>query len=595
MEFELYKRLWKSYISPYTKLFVIGILLSLAVSGLTGATAWLIKPALDNIFIQKDRSMLYVIPGIVVLVFALKGLFSYLQEYVMAYLGQTIIMNIRNDVYRKIIYLPVADYTRLTTGTLTTRVYYDVDVLQRIVAGSIKDTVQRIFTIISLLVVIFVRDWKLSLLAMLVLPGTGYIIARMGKKLKKLVSKQALITQDTFSFLNETLASPRVLKASRTEELEAGNFYKISDRMKTVLLKVTRVRALSTPLMELIGSFGIAAIILYGGYQVINGVTTPGNFFSFMAALMMFYAPIKSLSSASNNYHQAMVSAQRVFEILDMPNEEEQIHSIDKKKLAGVRESIEYRDVYFRYEGTEEDSLKGVSLRINSGEMVAFVGSSGAGKTTIVNLLPRFYDVTQGGIFIDGVDLRDYSLGSLRSNIGLVSQDVVLFNNTARYNIAYGMDSVTEEQIAAAAKSAFAHDFISKMQEGYGSVIGERGTKLSGGEKQRIAIARAILKNSPILILDEATSALDSESERMVQKALDNLMKGRTTLVIAHRLSTVRHADKIVVVEGGRIVEVGSHAELIQKGGNYRRLYEIQYSLQEKDVEKEGEQAVPAE
>ena len=584
-DFQLYKRLWKIYIKPYTKVFVIAILLSIAVSSLTGAIAWLIKPALDKIFIQKDRTMLYIIPAGVLALYFLKGLFAYIRDNVMAYLGQTITTNIRNDVYKKIIFLPVSDYNNFTSGTLSAQVFYEVNVLQRIVAGSIKDTIQQVFTIISLAVVIFSRDWKLAIIAVMVLPLTGLIIKRMGKKIKGLVTRQNNAISDIFGFLNETLSSPRIVKSFRTEEKELENFKKITDFLKSLALKVTRVQAVSAPLMEFIGAIGIAGIILYGGYQVINGVTTTGNFFSFMGALLMFYAPIRSLSTASNNYHMAMVSAQRVFSVLDMTDELEKLYGPGKKDLDGVKGEIKYNNVGFSYGNNGQDTLKGVDLEIKSGEMVAFVGSSGAGKTTIVNLLPRFYETSSGGIYIDGVDIKEYKMASLRENIGLVIQDVMLFNDTVKYNIAYGTEGVSDEDIVNAAKAAYAHDFIMKMENGYDTKLGERGSKLSGGEKQRIAIARAILKDAPILILDEATSALDSESEHIVKKALDNLMEGRTTLVIAHRLSTVRNADKIAVVVDGRIMEIGNHFELIKKEGIYKRLHDMQYFVEEKEAQ----------
>ncbi len=587
-DFELYKRLWKTYIRPHLKTFITAVVLSMIVSGLTAATAWLIQPALDKIFIEKNRSMLYLIPGAILVLYFLKGLFSYLLAYVMALMGLTIITNIRNDVYRSIIYLPISQYNKLTTGTLTATVFYQVDVLQRIVAGSIKDTIQQAFTIISLSVVLFTRDWKLALIAIMTLPAMAMIIKRMGKKIKKVVTQQNEVTADVFGFLSETFSSPRIVKAFRAEEKEIENFGKITNGLKNLMLKVTRTRSISPPLMEFIGAIGIATVVLYGGYHVINGSTTPGSFFSFMAALLMFYNPIKSLSESSNNYHLTMVSAKIVFDTLDMANEQKELYDPDKMVLDGVKNSIEYKDVGFAYDGVGSMTLSGVNLEIKKGDMVAFVGSSGAGKTTIVNLLPRFYDASEGSILIDGVNIKDYKLASLRDNISLVTQDVMLFNDTAKYNIAYGTDGASDETLTNAAIAAYAHDFISKMPQGYMTKIGERGTKLSGGEKQRIAIARAILKDSPILILDEATSALDSESELIVKKALDNLMKGRTTLVIAHRLSTVRNADKIVVVEDGHITEMGTHFELLEKNGSYKRLHDMQFFVEEKDAAQES-------
>jgi len=581
MDFELYKRLWKTFIGRYKKFFVLAIFMSIAVGGLTAAIAWMIKPALDYIFIDKNKAMLFPIAGGVLGLYFLKGVFAYIQGYLMAYIGQNVVTDIRNNVYRKIIYLPIPTYNKMTSGVLSARVFYEVNVLQRIVAGTIKETVQQVFTIISLTCVIFMRDWKLALIAMTVLPATGILIKKMGHRIKKLVHEQNELTGDVFGFLTETLTSPRIIKSFRAEEKEAKSFEKINSGLLSIMMRVAKIRSLSSPLMEFIGSIGIAAIILYGGYQVMNGVTTPGNFFSFMGALIMFYAPIKALSNVSNIYHLAMVSAERIFEVIDMYNEEDDIYDTSKKELDGVKDNIKYKNVHFTYEGVGSETLKDVSLDIKAGEMVAFVGGSGAGKTTLVNMLTRFYDVTEGSVSIDGVDIKDYRLGSLRDNISIVTQDVMLFNETLRYNIDYGITSASEDDIVNAAKAAYAHDFIMDTEEGYDTMIGEKGTRLSGGEKQRIAIARAILKDAPILILDEATSSLDSESEQIVQKALNNLMKGKTTLVIAHRLSTVRNADRIVVVESGRVVETGSHTELIEQGGTYKKLHDMQYFVEE--------------
>ena len=578
MNFSLFKRLWCIYTRPYAKYFFLAMLFSLIVSGFTGLVAWMIEPALTKIFEDKNETMLYIIPFGIIGLFFLKGLFAFLQGCVMAYVAQNVITNIRNDVYKKIIYLPVSEFSRLSSGALSARVFYQVNILQRIVAGSIKNTVQQVFSIIALTFVLFYRDWRLAIIAVTVLPATGYLIKRLGQRTKNLVKKQNDIVENIFGFLNDTIGSPRIIKSFRAEEKEIDKFMGITHGIKTLLMKIARVRAMSPPLMEFIGSIAIAGVIVYGGNRVISGTTTAASLFSFIAALMMLYAPIKLLSKTSNTYHLAMVSAERIFEVLDMENEREEIFSTDKKQLQYIQDGISFNNVSFAYEKSKKNTLTGISFKVKPGESVAFVGSSGAGKTTIVNLLPRFYDVTEGSIRIDESDLSEYSLASLRDGISFVTQDVMLFNDTVKNNISYGKFDATDEEIIEAARSAYAHDFIMGMKNGYESVISERGSNISGGEKQRIAIARAILKNSPVLVLDEATSSLDSESERIVQKAFDNLKMNKTTFIIAHSLSTVKNVDRIFVVDKGRIAEEGSHLELMEGNGYYKKLFELQYN-----------------
>jgi subfamily B ATP-binding cassette protein MsbA len=576
-----YKRLWREYIKAYIPQLIAAVFMSIAVAGLTATIAWMIEPVINKIFDEKNTTMLYLLPAGIVGIYFTRGLFAYMQGYLMALVAQGVVTNIRNDVYKQIVYLPVIAYQHLTTGVLSARIVYEVNILQRVVATSIQKTVQQFFTVIFLTFVLFYREWRLALIAVLVLPCMGVIIRRMGLRTKKLVTEQNEEIGNIFGFLNDTLSSPRILKSFRTEQMEVERFKGITAGIKKLLIKIAKVRALTAPIMEFLGSIGIAGVILYGGYQVIQGTTTSGEFFSFMGALMMFYTPLKALSNMSNTFHQAMVSAERIFQVIDMDTEERELIESTKPPLESVEQGIEYDGVDFMYEGAEQLALENIRLNIKRGEVVAFVGSSGAGKTTIINLLPRFYEVTNGAIRIDGVNIQDYSLSSLRGNISLVSQDVMLFDDTVGNNIAYGTEGATEEQVFEAARAAYAHDFIMEMPDGYRTMIGEKGSKLSGGEKQRLAIARAIVKDAPILILDEATSSLDSESELMVQKAMENLVKNRTTLIIAHRLSTVRDADKIFVVDGGRIVEQGTHYELLEKNGCYKKLHDIQFLTQE--------------
>ncbi|MEE9936441.1 MAG: ATP-binding cassette domain-containing protein, partial [Deltaproteobacteria bacterium] len=421
--------------------------------------------------------------------------------------------------------------------------------------------------------VIFYTDWKLALLAMIVFPLTVYPIAWFGRKMRKVTTSTQVTMGTLNSLLQETIAGTRIVKAFCMEKYESDRFGAENERLFKLNMKTVTINAISSPLMDFLGGLGIAAVIFYGGYNVVQGYSTPGTFFSFIAALLMLYEPVKRLTNVNNTINQGIAGADRIFSIIDRVPDI--IDKTDAQALPPIQNSIDLQNVSFRYE--EKPVLKNVNLTIRAGEVVAFVGMSGGGKTTLVNLIPRFYDVSEGRVLIDGLDIRDVTLSSLRGQIAIVTQQTILFNDTVRNNIAYGDICTTEEEIYKAAKAANAHDFIMKLPNGYDSNIGELGTKLSGGEKQRISIARALLKDAPILILDEATSSLDTEAEIEVQDALDNLMKGRTTLVIAHRLSTIRNADRIIALVNGEIVEEGNHDTLMARKGEYYRLYNLQF------------------
>jgi subfamily B ATP-binding cassette protein MsbA len=411
--------------------------------------------------------------------------------------------------------------------------------------------------------------------SIVVIPLSVVTMVRMGDRLRRLATTGQERIGDMASALQETLAGIRIVKAFGREEAEARRFHDSNKAYLRASLKALQVSSLASSHMEVIGVFGIAAIIWYGGYLVIQGTMTAGAFFSFLTAMFMAYTPLRKLGGANNVIQQALSAADRVFGVLDLENESARDHG--RKELAPIAHTLEFRQVTFQYEGSDLPALSGIDLTVSRGEVVALVGSSGSGKTTLVSLVPRFYEPTSGAVLIDGQDIREGTLRSLRRQIGIVSQDTVLFDESVRYNIAYGRKEATDEQIVEAARAAYAHEFIERLPDGYRTRIGENGVKLSGGERQRLAIARAILRNPPILILDEATSSLDSESERIVQLALANLMKNRTTLVIAHRLSTVQSANRIVVLDRGRIVESGSHDELLRRGGLYKRLHAMQF------------------
>ncbi len=545
----------------------------LFVSAATSGSAFLVKPVLDDVFFKKDLTMLKLIPLAIVAIFMLKGLFDYGQAYLMSYVGQRIIADLREKIYNHLQSLSLSFFTRNPTGTLMSRITNDVSMVQGAVTDAVTGLLKDFFTIIGLVAVVFYRDWRLAIVALVVFPVAVYPIVKFGRKLRSYSIRSQTAMGDISTILLETISGNRIVKAFNMEDYERKRFARENRRLFGISLKSARVRAISHPLMEFLGGLGIAFIVFYGGYNVIKGIATPGTFFSFLAALLMLYEPVKRLSGVNNAVQQGLAAASRIFEVLDTVPE---IRNKPMAKLLSfVSKGIDYENVSFKYE--EDWVLKNINLHIKTGEVVAFVGSSGGGKTTLVNLLPRFYDVSSGKVLIDGWDIRDVTVESLRGMVGIVTQQTILFNDTVRNNIAYGKINEPFEEIVKAAKAAYAHGFIQNLPNGYDTVIGEQGVKLSGGERQRISIARALLKNAPILILDEATSSLDSESEIEVQKALEFLMQSRTTLVIAHRLSTIRKADRIVVISDGVVVEEGTHEELLEREGEYKKLYLLQF------------------
>jgi subfamily B ATP-binding cassette protein MsbA len=586
----LYRRLLE-FVKPYWKHLAGAMVCMLFVSAATAGSAFLVKPVLDDVFFKKDLTMLKLIPLAIIGIFLLKGFFDYGQAFLMSYVGQRIIADLREKIYNHIQSLSLSFFTRNPTGVLMSRILNDVNMIQGAVTDAVTGLLKDVFTLVGLVAVIFYRDWKLALIAMVVFPVAVVPIVKFGRKLRSYSTRSQSAMANLSTILLETLTGARIVKAFNMEDHERRRFAKENRRLFGILIKSVRVKAISHPLMEFLGGVGIAFIVFYGGYNVIQGGATPGTFFSFLAALLMLYEPVKRLSGVNNTVQQGLAAAARIFEVLDSVPEIQS--KPEAKALPSVSRGIEYEDVSFKYE--EDWVLKNINLRIRVGEMVAFVGSSGGGKTTLVNLLPRFYDVTAGKITIDGVDIRDYRVESLRHRVGIVTQQTILFNDTVRNNIAYGNIDQPFEEIVKAAEAAYAQGFIQNLPQGYDTIIGEQGVKLSGGERQRISIARALLKNAPILILDEATSSLDSESEIEVQKALEYLMEGRTTLVIAHRLSTIRKANRIMVLSNGEIVEEGTHEELLARDGEYKKLYLLQFKdsnhADDAVSEKEGEKA----
>ncbi|MHC1743012.1 MAG: lipid A export permease/ATP-binding protein MsbA [Syntrophobacteraceae bacterium] len=577
---EVYKRILAMAL-PHWRRLALSMISMLIVGCCTGAVAYLIKPVLDDVFINKNMEKLRIMPVAVLILFVVKGVCAYSNAYLMGSVGLSVVTGMRQKLYDHIQHLHLSFFDHMPTGMLMSRIVSDVNLMQASVSDTISGIIKEFLTAIILVGVIFYRDWHLALVAILVLPFAAIPIVLFGRKFRKISKKNQQSLARLTITLHESIMGIRVVKAFGMEWYESKRFYRHNmSHLKTVLRSV-RVRSLSSPVMELIGGLGIVTIIWYGGYSVLQGESTPGNFFSFMAAMIMLYEPVKKLTNMNNSIQQGVAAAERVYQILDL--EPEIKDRPDARVLDPGSHSIEFDNVSFRYGA--ETVLRQVCLKVAPGEVVALVGMSGAGKTTLVNLIPRFYEVSEGAILVNGVDIRDLTIASLRSQIGIVTQQSILFNDTVRNNIAYGDVRKGEDDIVSAAKSANAYDFIMKMPNGFDTVIGEQGVRLSGGQRQRVCIARALLKDAPILILDEATSALDSDSEQEVQRALENLMAGRTTLVIAHRLSTIKNADRIVAMSNGRIVEEGRHEDLLRGYGEYRRLYDLQFSRSQQDMD----------
>lgn len=567
-----------SYIKPYMHRLIFAMFCTIMAAAGNLYIPWIIKDMIDEVLADKNGTMLNWIAASIIAIFVVRGLFWYGQNYLMSYVGQSVIIDIRAAVFKKLQRLSVSFYDKNKTGTIMSYVTNDVNALQSAMVENTIEMITEGFILIGSVVAMIYLDWRLTLFTVCTFPVVLWFMEFFGKKIRKTGGRIQECTADITSVLQESVASARVIKSFVREDYEVDRFDVENRANFRANMKNAQLMATLTPVVELVAAIGVTMIIWYGGNNVINGTITAGSLVAFLTYAVNISNPIKRLTRVIGNIQKALAAAQRVFMIIDMP--EEIAESRDAKQLPEVSGKVEFQNVSFAYDD-KGNVITDLSFNVKPGEVIAIVGPSGAGKSTIANLLPRFYDVNKGDIKIDGHSVREVTLDSLREQVGIVPQETMLFNGSVYNNILYGRLDATKEEIEAAAKAANAHDFIMQLTDGYETKLGDRGVNLSGGQRQRIAIARAILKNPRILILDEATSALDTESERVVQEALDRLMVGRTSFVIAHRLSTVKNADKILVLEKGNLVESGTHDELLALDGLYAHLYKIQYRNKE--------------
>jgi subfamily B ATP-binding cassette protein MsbA len=569
----LMRRIVADHVRPHWRRLALAVLLMGLVAAATGAMAYLVGPIIDGIFISRDRAMLYGVSAAVLATFVVKGFATYGQAVLMSWVGQRIISKLQIDLYARLIRADLAVFHDTPSGALVSRLVNDVGMMRGAVSSTLTNIGKDLTTVLWLVGIMVYRDWLLALIVIFVFPLAVLPISKIGKRMRKVSTRTQVQTGQLMTFLGQTFQGARHVKAYGMEGHETARAQTAIEGMFRLWQRAARTRSIIHPLMETLGGIAAVTVILYGGHLVISGERTPGEFTSFLAAVFLAYEPMKRLAQLNANLQEGLAAAVRVFAVLDSAPK-----IVDKPGAIAIDAhgaSIRFEDARFSY-GPDRPALDGLTFEVPAGKTVALVGPSGAGKSTVVNLIPRFYDVAQGRITVGGHDVRDVKLQSLRANIALVSQEVSLFDDTIAANIAYGRPDAPQGEIERASRLAGAHDFVAALPEGYATQAGEQGVKLSGGQRQRIMIARALLKNAPILLLDEATSSLDGEAERQVREALATLMEGRTTLIVAHRLSTVTNADTIYYMAGGRIVESGGHAELLARGGHYARLYALQ-------------------
>ncbi len=593
------RRLLK-YLLPHTGTFIVATIAMIVVAVLEAATSALLVPIVNQVFGRGDThpsptpfALERLIPAsglhawrmiaLLLLVFTiLKGIAEYFSTYFMAYIGQSSILTLRQELYRHILSQSASFFERHRTNYLVSRLISSATAIEAAVTHTLRDMLREGFTLIAFMATSFYVSWRLTLGSLLIAPPVAGLTMRFGRSLRKLARESLEGNKYLTDTAQETLANQNIVKAYRGEAAERMRFTKVAERIRRANLRSASISGMAPPIIELIGIVFVAVLLFFGEREIRLGRMDLAQFLLFIVLLFRSYDPMRKLSRLHNSMSSALAAAQHIWEVLD--EHAEIVEKPNAINLSPLRREIEFREVHFGYAQEERSVLRGVSVTVPAGKMVALVGESGGGKSTLTKLLPRFHDPSSGAVLWDGIDLRDAQLASLRRQIALVTQETVLFNDSVRYNITYGKPDATEQELEDAARAALAHDFISELPDGYDTIVGERGIFLSGGQRQRLAIARALLIDAPVLILDEATSALDAESEQLVQKAIGNLIRNRTTIVIAHRLSTIRRADLIVVMERGQLIEQGTHAELLARGGQYQRLYELQFADEEEEL-----------
>jgi subfamily B ATP-binding cassette protein MsbA len=570
---DTYKRLL-IYIKPYRRQFIIAVLGMIGYAITDTAFAALMKPMLDGSFVEQDRNAILFVPLMIVGIFVLRGVAGFASTYYISWIGWRVIKQLRGEIFSKYLTLPTSFYDKASSGELISRITFNSQMVANAASSSLTVIVRDSLTAIGLFGLMFYQSWQLSLTFLVIGPIIGFIVARVSKQFRAISRNIQGSMGDVSHVIQEAVEGSRVIKIFGGQQEELSQFESANERNRAFNMKETMVKALNEPIVQFLVAIALAVIVYIASSGDVADRISVGSFMSFITAMLLLFAPLKRMTNLNSEIQRGIAAGESLFAILDLESERD----TGTQELVSDIQTIEYRDVNLRYQDDKPAVLHGINLVVSKGETVAFVGESGSGKTSLVNLLPRLYELDSGEVLVNSKSVSDYTLQSLRSQIATVSQDVMLFNDTIASNIAFGSrQSINEDTLHAACKAAHAHDFISKLPDGYKTLVGENGIMLSGGQRQRVAIARALLKNAPILILDEATSALDTESERKVQEGLDVLMQGRTTMVIAHRLSTIENADRIVVMDRGEIVEVGTHKQLLEKRAQYYKLHQLQF------------------